>query len=327
MKQLIEAFTTHLRQAMTIRPVSEAGKSPLPVGNVLIIGMGGSGIGGYVATQVLQDDLSVPVSGCRDYSIPSFVSPSSLVIASSYSGDTEETLAALAEAAAKGAKIICLCSGGKLEKEARTKGYGLTLIPGGLPPRAALGYSLPQLFRIFHTEGLTGISPEEIFPGAIDLLEKSSHEIKKQAKSIAEKICNKNVVIYSQSDFEAVSVRFRQQLNENSKKLCWHHVFPEMNHNELVGWRSSATDKAVILLRNKTDKAGNKKRMELSKEIFAKYNPEIIEIFSAGKNKLEQSLYLIHLCDWISVYVAELNGIDPMEIKVINYLKGELARE
>ena len=143
---------------------------------------------------------------------------------------------------------------------------------------------------------------------------------------MAAQISDKLPVIYSGGDFEGVCIRFRQQLNENSKKLCWHHSFPEMNHNELVGWRSESQDKAVLLLRNESDLARNQKRMELSKEIFAGYHPLIIEIFSKGSNRLEKTLYLVHLCDWISIYVAEINGTDAMEIDVINYFKSQLAK-
>lgn len=133
-------------------------------------------------------------------------------------------------------------------------------------------------------------------------------------------------IIYAAADFEGVAVRFRQQINENSKMLCWHHVVPEMNHNELVGWRTKDNTKVVVLLRNETDYERTQLRMEINKTIIKKYTPNIIEIWSKGKSYLERVFYIVHLTDWASVFLAELNGIDDTEVKVIDFLKGELAK-
>jgi glucose/mannose-6-phosphate isomerase len=132
------------------------------------------------------------------------------------------------------------------------------------------------------------------------------------------------IVIYSAANVEAVAIRWRQQLNENSKVLCWHHVIPEMNHNELVGWRSSGKF-AVIILRNDTDYSRIQQRMNIAKNIISQYTPHIIEVYSKGESFLEKSLYLIHLGDWVSYYLAERKKVDPVEVNVIEYLKAELA--
>ena len=133
-------------------------------------------------------------------------------------------------------------------------------------------------------------------------------------------------IVYAAADFEGVAVRFRQQINENGKMLCWHHVIPEMNHNELVGWRKKDPNQAVVLLRNTTDYKRTQMRMEINKEVFKKYTKTIIEIHSKGKSYLERAFYLIHLTDFVSVDLAELNKLDPTEVKVIDYLKGALAK-
>jgi len=125
---------------------------------------------------------------------------------------------------------------------------------------------------------------------------------------------------------EAVAVRLRQQLNENSKILCWHHVVPEMNHNELVGWRKENNDLAVIYLRNDDDYQRNQVRININKEIISSYTNTIIEIDSKGASLIERAIYLVHLSDWISFHLATLRGVDPVEIKVIDYLKGELGK-
>jgi glucose/mannose-6-phosphate isomerase len=327
MKTLVAAFTSHIRTALDIAESSKLNVTKGKIDNVLVLGMGGSGIGGSIAAQIIAKEINVPVISCKEYSVPAFVSENSLIIASSYSGNTEETLAALAEVSCRTKHIVCICSGGKIQSIAKENKFGCIVIPGGIPPRSAFGYSFPQLFKILNTYGLINWDVRQSFEGVVSLIDKESDSMKAAAMRIAEQIKNKLPIIYAETAYEGVCIRFRQQLNENAKKLAWHHVFPEMNHNELVGWREDASEKAVILLRNETDHARNKKRMELSKEIFKKYKPLILEINSKGRNILERSLYLVHLTDWISVYIAALNQTDPIEIEVINYFKSELAKD
>jgi glucose/mannose-6-phosphate isomerase len=123
-----------------------------------------------------------------------------------------------------------------------------------------------------------------------------------------------------------VATRFRQQVNENAKMLCWHHVIPEMNHNELVGWRTENNDLAVILFRNSTDLDRIQARMEINKQTIAAYTDTIVEVWSKGNSNLERALYLIHLGDWVSFFLGEKKGVDIIEVKVIDHLKGELAK-
>ncbi|HAW51342.1 MAG TPA: bifunctional phosphoglucose/phosphomannose isomerase [Flavobacteriales bacterium] len=326
MKQHVENFTQHLRTALDISGSSQITSTGQEIKNVLVLGMGGSGIGGSIAAQVLTDQLSVPVLSSKDYSIPAFVGENTLIIASSYSGNTEETLIALGKAEKKTKQIFCICSGGKIQEIANEKGYGCLVIPGGIPPRGAFGYSFPQLFKLLAINDLIDRDISSKFTSAIALIDEKEDAVKKEAFEIASRLHNKRIIIYAQSDYEGVCIRFRQQINENSKMLCWHHVIPEMNHNELVGWREKSDKLAVVMLRNHDDFERNQSRMELCKSVMGKYCSNINEIWSEGHNKLERTLYLVHLCDWISIYIAELNGTDPVEIEVINYLKGELSK-
>jgi glucose/mannose-6-phosphate isomerase len=133
-------------------------------------------------------------------------------------------------------------------------------------------------------------------------------------------------VIYALGTCEGVAVRFRQQINENGKMLCWHHTFPEMNHNELVGWTTRNENLVVISLQTTYDFERTKKRYEVCRPLFEKYSGAVIDMMAKGSSKLEQFFYLIHLGDWISCYLADLKGIDPVEVKVIDHLKGELAK-
>jgi glucose/mannose-6-phosphate isomerase len=126
--------------------------------------------------------------------------------------------------------------------------------------------------------------------------------------------------------FEGVATRFRQQINENSKMLCWHHVIPEMNHNELLGWRTNVNNLAVVFFRNKLDFKRNGMRIDINKKVLSKYTQNITEVWSKGESLIEASLYHINLGDWVSWYLSEINNVDAIEIDVINFLKNELAK-
>ena len=160
----------------------------------------------------------------------------------------------------------------------------------------------------------------------IDLLAKEKENIKAEAMQIAKKLNGQLTVIYSLGTCEGVSVRFRQQINENSKALCWHHVFPEMNHNELVGWTTENKSLTVLTFHTSFDYKRTQKRYEVCKPIFQKYAKEVIDITAKGDSKLEQFYYLIHMGDWISCYIADIRGIDAVEVNVIDHLKKELSK-
>lgn len=326
MKGLIEDFTKHLTQSIEICNSTQLKKTDKKIDSVLICGLGGSGIGGTVVSQIVANDASTPIVVNKDYKIPAFVNQNTLVICSSYSGNTEETLEMLAQAEEKGAEIACVTSAGKLEEIAKAKNYNLIKIPGGNPPRAAFGLSLPTIFNFLTHYNVVSKHYFEDFAQSIKNIDADEQNIINEAKKITEKLYKKIPVIYSDAWFEGVSIRFRQQINENSKMLCWHHVIPEMNHNELVGWTTKNDDLAVVLFRNTDDYFRTQKRMEINKTVFEKYTSTILEIYSKGTTRLEQSLYLIHLGDWISYFLAEKNGVDVTEVNVITHLKNELSK-
>ena len=189
-----------------------------------------------------------------------------------------------------------------------------------------LSYSITQQFYILYNYGLIDKTFKKDLQKAILVLEENLADIKTTAHEVALGLHNKTSVLYSEANFEGVVTRMRQQINENSKALCWHHVLPEMNHNELVGWAGGKQEYAVVILRTSFDHPRTSVRMTISKEIISKYTSTIFEISAKGDSPLEQSLYLILFGDWVSVYLAELNQVDPIEVNVIDYLKGELAK-
>lgn len=325
MEKLIENFSAHIQEAITIGENASLSQPTTTLKNVLITGMGGSGIGGTIASEIASVESSLPFSISKGYSIPQFVSKDTLVIVSSYSGGTEETLSAMKKAQAKGAKIVCITSGGEVEKIAKENNIDHIIIPGGMPPRSALGYSLVQMFFIFNYFGLIQDSFKNDLLAAVELLNKEQNNIKESAKKIAEKLYGTLPVIYAPYGSEGIAVRFKQQLNENAKMLCWYGVVPEMNHNELVGWAGGNEHISVVIFRNDGDYLRIAKRIDISKEVISKYTQNIIEIYSKGASLIEKALYHIHTGDYISFYLAEMKQVDVTDIKVIEYLKASLA--
>jgi len=327
MDQLVQEFPSQLIEAAQIGNGAQIKAPDNPIHEVVVLGLGGSGIGGNLVGEFIRNHCSVPYTIFKGYHAPSFIDSNSVVICSSYSGNTEETLSMLEQVKSSGARIICVSSAGKLIETAKSEGYDHIIVPPGSPsPRACLGYSVVQQLFILTKLGLIDGTLTGQLNGVVELLNAEQDDIKNRAKNVARFLQNKIPVIYTGERMEAVGIRFRQQVNENSKMLCWNHVIPEMNHNELVGWKNTNNDLGVVFFRNRDDHPRNQRRMDLNKEIIGKYTDTIIELFSKGENLLERSMYFIHLGDWISVELAALNGADAMEIEVIDYLKGELAK-
>lgn len=160
---------------------------------------------------------------------------------------------------------------------------------------------------------------------AIKLIDTEEKNIVAEAKEITEKIKNKIPVIYATTYNEGVAIRFRQQLNENSKVLCWHQIIPEMNHNELVGWTQKNDSLAVLIFLDRDEYSRNLVRVEINKEVIKKYAASVTEVYSKGNSSIEKAIYFIHLGDWVSILLAEARGVDATEINVINQLKSKLA--
>ena len=326
MNDYINDFTNHLREAIEIANNTNLTSCTKEIRNVLICGLGGSGIGGTIVSDIISSKVNIPIAATKDYSIPNFVNEHTLVIANSYSGNTEETLYALEKCQAKGAEIAVITSGGKLKAIAEENKYNKIIIPGNQPPRAMFGYAFTELFFMLNHYGIIDDSFKSDFTKAIELLDTEKSDIQEQAMSLAKKMYKQTPVIYVANGFEGVAVRFRQQINENSKMLCWHHVVPEMNHNELLGWKTNVNDLAVVYFRNKSDYDRNQIRMDINKKVISKFTENITEIWSKGDSLIENSLYHINLGDWVSWYLSEMNNVDAIEIDVIDFLKGELAK-
>ncbi len=321
----IDGFIQQIPTAIEIGESASISSPQEPISNIVVSGLGGSGIGAVLTSALAADELQVPFMANSDYFLPGYVSKNTLLIISSYSGNTEETVNAMKLGMEKGAKIVCITSNGKIMATAKAHGFDVIQIPGGMPPRACLNLSFVQQLFVLNKLGLIGDTLINQLKQTAAHLTAEDAAIRAEAKSVAQQLDGKIPVIYGETRMEAIAVRFRQQINENGKMLCWHHVVPEMNHNELVGWKNVNGPLAVVFLKNDDDYFRNARRMEIVGEVASKY-ADVITIQSKGSNFLEKALYTIYLTDWISFYLAELNGSDAVEVNVIDYLKGELAK-
>jgi glucose/mannose-6-phosphate isomerase len=320
-----------------------AGETQLPrldqdgIRHIVLAGMGGSAIGGDLVRSYLAERLKIPFLICRNYTLPGFVDSCSLVFVSSYSGNTEETLSAFDQAASKDAKIICMTSGGRVEEISSRRKFPCVKLPQGFQPRAALGYSFVPVLAILERLGFAPGEQVKIQKTREFLQsnrEKYRLEIdtqENQAKKLAVRLHGKLPIIYASTDhFDAVSTRWKGQFCENAKMLAFANVFPEFNHNELVGWKVLSDyrdDLIVVILKDKDDHPRIKRRMEIVKTIIEQHKVEVVELESCGEGLLSRMFSLIQLGDFVSFYLAMLNGEDPSPVKVIDYLKNELAKQ
>ncbi len=327
MDKLINKFSNQLKEAIDITDKYVLKRPAHNINKVLVLGMGGSGIAGSFLSSVMNRYGTVPVFTLNSYEVPNWIDENTLVIASSYSGNTEETLTGFDKIAEKGIEIISVTSGGKLLDKAVKNGFEYIKIPSGWPaPRACFGYSFVSQLAIMDKMGLLEKDLEGELKETVRLIENEANDIKDEAKEISNRLIGKLPFIYTNLDFEPLGIRFKQQLNENAKTLAHHAVIPEMNHNELVGWASEYKDIAVVFIKSDLYSERVNARIDLTKEIVLKYVDTMIEIEAKGNTLVEQMLYLVNLTDWVSFYLAESKGVDVMAIANINYLKDQLAK-
>ncbi|MGH7456073.1 MAG: bifunctional phosphoglucose/phosphomannose isomerase, partial [bacterium] len=301
---------------------------------------GGSAISGELTRSLTSNQLPAPLSVCRSYHLPNFVNHHSLVIVSSYSGNTEETLAMFEQALRREAQIVCVTSGGKAGSMAEAKGLPTFSLPPGFPPRSALVHLFVPLLQTLHDCRFIS-NPEADIKETVALLEQLGRRYHPEneapqnaAKQLALALRERLPLIYAPEIYEAVAWRWKEQFCENSEMLAWHNIFPELNHNELVGWgqrREMDQRFQVIYLRDRqaTLKEVHPQvhaRMALTRELIERTGAPVIEAASEGQSLLARFFSLIFLGDMASVYAAVLSGIDPTPVEKIEYLKSQMAQ-
>lgn len=304
--------------------------------NIVFSGMGGSAIGGDLIRTLFNDECPIPIIINRDYNIPKFVDKSTLFISASYSGNTEETISAFKQAQDRGAKIIAISAGGELKKLSEQSNVPYFEIEQkGLQPRCAFGYMLVPMVYFLSKIGL--ITDQSVnLDETAKIISESARELatntptfNNKAKQLAITFYNKVPVFYApQSCFDVVAMRWKGQINENSKASAFYNTIPEMNHNEIVGWgipQDIAWRCVVVILTHQNESEKIRKRIAVTSSIIAETGAQVIKIYAKGNSPLAQALYLIYLGDMASYYLAILNGVDPTPIERISLLKSKLG--
>lgn len=334
MTGLIEDLPRQWREAEAIaRAAAIAGIGE--VKNVVILGMGGSAIGGDLVKSLLEATAPVPIAVNRDYSLPAYVGKGSLVVASSYSGNTEETLISAAEAKRRGATIVAITTGGQLAAEAEANGWPLIRIPAGLSPRAAIGYSFVPLYVLMERVGIAPSVAAELAETA-ELLEKLKARYgpdvpvaENPAKQLALSLKGKLPLIYGSYGWTGTAAyRWKTQINENSKAPAVSNTFPELNHNETVGWEvpeEVTRQIELIILRDRHDNKRTQARIDITREIVEERVSGVTELWSEGESPVARLFSLIYPGDFVSLYLALVYRIDPTPVRMIDLLKSRLA--
>lgn len=304
--------------------------------NIVIVGMGGSAIGGEILKDWLRDELPIPIEVCRDYILPAYVNEDTLVFVNSYSGNTEETLTAFLSARKRKCTVLAVTSGGLLESLCTEQNIPFVKIPSGLQPRVAVPYMFFPLPILLEKLGILSKIENEL-QDAIEVIDNvakqnaSSVPTKNNiAKQFAKKLAGTLPVIYGFRQYISIAHRLKAQFNENSKVHSKSDFFPELNHNETVGYEApDALNKtlSVILIRDPRESSEISARIETTKELVFCRAKNVLEIEAKGDTKLAKMLSVLVIGDYISVYLAILRNVDPTPVKIIDQIKSELAKK
>jgi glucose/mannose-6-phosphate isomerase len=332
----VAALPAQLRAAATLPGVEDVKPLASAPDQVVLCGMGGSAAAGSLLP-LLWPGQALPWSVHRDEGLPAWAGPRTLVVASSYSGETEETLAAVAEARRRGCALAALTSGGRLADLARREGLPLVSLPGGQPPRTALGYSFASLLHLLHRLGLAGDPAPTLTAAAAHLEhgELASCDGRPAGMAttpqIAARLAGRFVVIFtSGAEAHAAGQRLKGQLNENAKAPASVAEFPELTHNDIVGWELSAARRdgfALVVLRGADESDRARRRADVTVELLAEQFASVTQVRGHGPEPLARVMGLIQFADLISVAVAARCGVDPIPIVRIDALKRAVARK
>ena len=306
------------------------------INKVVILGMGGSAIGGDLVSGLLAEESTVPIQISRSYGLPAYVDAQTLVIASSYSGNTEETLSAFEKALATEAKKLVITTGGKLKKLAKKNGVPVFSFDYKAQPRAALAYSFLPILNFLQRLGLTGDRFAEVAEASA-VLEQMARKISEKvplkrnpAKQMALGLQGRLTVIYGADLLAEVAHRWKTQLNENAKAWAFHEVFSELNHNAIVGYQfppELASRITVIILRSVYLPEQIIRRQQVTAELLRKAKVRFHFIDGYGISPITQMMSLVLIGDYVSYYLAILNETDPSPVPTIDFLKAELAKK
>ncbi len=303
-----------------------------PVRTIVFAGMGGSSLQAEFAGT--WPELHVPYVLCKDYTLPAFVDSSTLVIAASYSGNTEETISVCEQALEKDAMLVVCAGGGKLEALAREHTLPFIQIPKAVQPRMAVFYSFRILVEIFVEYGVVPRESYQILERTTDHLQtvvtawsKDIPTDQNPAKQLALQCVNTTPIIYSGPRMAAAAYKWKIGFNENAKNTSWMGSYPEFNHNEFMGWTSHPVDKpfTVIDLISSFEHPRTQLRFQVSDRLLEGMRPDAITVEAKGETVIEQLLYLVLFGDFVTIYTGLLNGVDPSPVALVEQFKQELG--
>ena len=333
MLQVVEKSASQIVEAAKLSVAIKIEKS---FDGIIFSGMGGSAISADFISQIFFDTIKKPIFVNRSYVLPLGLGPNNLFIAISYSGETEETLAALKEAENRGMSVICVSTGGKLKEIASSKKFPFVELPLGFQPRAAFYSIFTSLVNILEALELVPDQKHGL-EESIRVIEQLRSEIgqskperSNDAKQLAQKMKDRIPLIFAGSGItEACGLRMKNQLNENSKIPAFLTVFPELNHNEIVGFAALNKNQhnyVMVQLRDEDENLRIAKRIEITKSLIGVNLGGVVEIKSRGNSRLARLLSLAFYADLLSCYVAIAREVDPTPVDVITRLKKELKR-
>ena len=303
------------------------------IDNIIVTGLGGSAISGDILKNFLNHELKVPLAVNRSYHLPLYAGSNSLVIASSYSGNTEETISVFKSAIDRGCPAVALTTGGEIGRLAAANNKVSVKLQEGYQPRYALYNSFFTILRVM--QELEFIEPQEtVVQKIIKTLERLGTEWGSEngdAYKMAVSLKGIIPVIYSVTDLnDSAGKRLKGQLNENSKVHAWSAEYPEMNHNEIVGWETAAGSGfkyKVVTLWDDEIFPRIKKRIDVINKLLDKEKIDILTIKGKGGSFKERLIETVYFCDWVTYYLALLNGKDPGEIDFIHFLKNRMSED
>jgi glucose/mannose-6-phosphate isomerase len=304
--------------------IETARLEPADSAGLMICGMGGSAIGGELAAVALGDRLTKPLLSIRGYELPSWATPEWTVLCSSYSGNTEETLACFEAAEALGARRIVLSTGGLLVERARKAGVPVVSPPGIYQPRVAVAYKFVAAAEVAALAGVAPSIRSEVDVAAA-FLEREALTIKAKAAEIAARLDGSTTVIYGADLTAPIARRWKTQVNENAKLPAFYAELPEADHNEICGWSDAAGGMAAAFLEDCDQHPRERRRIELTAEVVAASGAPVVRVETAGETRVERLLWATLLGDLVSLELADRRGVDPESIEAIERLKEGMA--
>jgi glucose/mannose-6-phosphate isomerase len=319
------ALPEHLRDALW--RVESAGLEPEEASGLILCGMGGSAIGGVLARAALGDALVGPMLVFRDYELPPWTATDRAVLCTSYSGDTEETLACFEAAEVLGARRYAATTGGALAEAARAAGVPVIGLPAGLQPRHSVGYGFTVACEVATLTGVASGMRAEI-DAAAAYLESQRDALVARAAEIAEQIAGTVPLVYGCELTIPVAYRWKCQVNENAKQHAFDHQLPELDHNEIVGWSGAGGPQgfSAVFLDDSDQHPRQRHRADLTAKLIEPHASAVVRVETAGETRAQRLLWTVMLGDLVSLHLAAANGVDPGAVDVIERLKDELGR-